>query len=674
MSARLRARRGSALILVLLMTLAVAALAVAAIFMSSSAGLLSRFYDRERQYAYAAQAGLERVLSRLRTDTAFTVEGTAETVALDLTTIADADSTTIAGARVKVWAARTGDTTATGPITVSLLAQVIDASGSTRFVRRLDLRQFHFAQWSFVTNTATSATSLPFHGNSFVAGRVHANGNWQSITQATYRDSVTSTGTFGVTNANNLKTGRGESQRVMRWPDASALLASLDTAAQADSLAFDISGANPARAELVWRDLDADGVADRNEGFVRVFELENSWDDELLEVRPLTWTGGNGASAYVWWDDDVVQNQCGAFYRRNGTWQFFPVATHRAAWAWAIIDSALGVPAGPTSGNSDNATAVRNILSRPTARCFPAGSPYLVNTERFTDNGGNVGTGSSYQYPFGEVNVAHRYGGQDSTLTMVVQHCDLRTDGTRCNGGTVALVGEWRALSATPGWTSLAPLDDAGRGAVVYFDSDLRLSGQVAGRVTVAVDGTVQIVDHLTHASGPNAEAGTCANLLGVIAADYLRVEESMIAHRVRVGSSTAQSTNVLLGGRDHFALHGALFSLGSYVGLDGNDFRQGNSNTTPCDGSNVNAGCIRHTGAAAMDTTRTFSSGNAANGGRYVLTPDACFERGYRPPYYPATNRYQILRAVDVRPSAIIGVNGIAAYFARLQGTSDIP
>ena len=42
---RLRARKGSALILVLLMTLAVAALAVAAIFMSSSAGLLSRFYD-----------------------------------------------------------------------------------------------------------------------------------------------------------------------------------------------------------------------------------------------------------------------------------------------------------------------------------------------------------------------------------------------------------------------------------------------------------------------------------------------------------------------------------------------------------------------------------------------------------------------------------------------------
>ena len=54
----MRARRGSALILVLLMTLAVAGLAIAAIFMSSSAGLLSRFYDREREFRLAAESGI----------------------------------------------------------------------------------------------------------------------------------------------------------------------------------------------------------------------------------------------------------------------------------------------------------------------------------------------------------------------------------------------------------------------------------------------------------------------------------------------------------------------------------------------------------------------------------------------------------------------------------------
>ncbi len=72
----MRARRGSALILVLLMTLAVAGLAVAAIFMSSSAGLLSRFYDRDRDFRLAAESGIELVRSRLARDTALGIPDT----------------------------------------------------------------------------------------------------------------------------------------------------------------------------------------------------------------------------------------------------------------------------------------------------------------------------------------------------------------------------------------------------------------------------------------------------------------------------------------------------------------------------------------------------------------------------------------------------------------------
>ena len=41
-----RNRRGSALILVLIMTLSLAGLAISAIYLSSSAWLLSRYYDR----------------------------------------------------------------------------------------------------------------------------------------------------------------------------------------------------------------------------------------------------------------------------------------------------------------------------------------------------------------------------------------------------------------------------------------------------------------------------------------------------------------------------------------------------------------------------------------------------------------------------------------------------
>jgi hypothetical protein len=111
------------------MTLAVAALAVAAIFMSSSATLLSRFYDKERRFVYAAQSGIDRVISRLRLDTTFTITSTTPISALDITTLTSATDSSLTGVTVRVWAARTGDTTSTGPITISLLAQGADAQG-----------------------------------------------------------------------------------------------------------------------------------------------------------------------------------------------------------------------------------------------------------------------------------------------------------------------------------------------------------------------------------------------------------------------------------------------------------------------------------------------------------------------------------------------------------------
>lgn len=658
------------------MTLAVAALAVAAIFMSSSASLLSKFYDKERRFAYAAQSGIDRVVSRLQLDTTFAITSTTPISALDQTTLSTAADSSLTGVSVRVWAARTGDTTSSGPITVSLLAQVSDASG-TRYVRRVDLRRYHFGQWSFISNSSTSSTSLPFFNSTLVAGRVHVNGSWSTITQASYRDSITGTGSIGTTNASNLRSGKAESVRRIPWPHPDSALARYSAAAisGSDTLRFDVSASYPPRVELVWVDLDADGEAERQEGFLRIFEpLGNDgyYYVDKLETRPDGLASGN--TEYVEWYDRTIQNQCGAFYRRNGIWQFFPVATHRLAWAWSVIDSASGTPARPVGGNGYNSNAVRAILSGPTARCFPSGSPYLVNTERFTDFFGNIGTSSSHTYPFGQQNTSHRYGGQDSTLTMTVRQCELNSGGSQCSGGTIYTLGSWRTLSNVSGRESLAPLDRGGRGAVAYFDSNVRISGVVAGRVTIAVDGSVRIVDHLTYASAPNSLDADCAHLLGVVARDYVRIEENLISHRTRVGQSNPQSTQVMLGGADHFPLHGAFLSLDDYFGVEGNDFRQANSNTSDCEGSNVSMGCVRHVGSAAMEDTRSFSTGNS-RGGKYLLTPDACMETsGYRPPLFPETNRYKLLRVVDVRPSHAISEAARNAYFASLQGTSDIP
>ena len=49
----LRARRGSALMLVLMLAVAMSALALSAIALRSSGSLIARYYERERDFRYA---------------------------------------------------------------------------------------------------------------------------------------------------------------------------------------------------------------------------------------------------------------------------------------------------------------------------------------------------------------------------------------------------------------------------------------------------------------------------------------------------------------------------------------------------------------------------------------------------------------------------------------------
>lgn len=671
---RLRSRRGSALILVLLMTLAVAALAIAAVFMSSSAGLLSRFYDRDRQFAYAADAALARVVSRLQLDTAFTVTSTTPVNVLDVAALDDADGDAIAGASVRVWAARTADTTLSGPVTISLLAQVYDATG-TRRARRLDLRQDAFSAYGYVSNNSTTDDSAPFAIGSHQDARVHTNGDWYRIQSADYRDSVTASGTVSLQGTPIFHRGTADGVTPIAWPAATATLDALEAEATAQGRDFDEVANREMRVEFVWLDLDTDAVADRGEGFVRVFDFEHN-DEDRLTVDP-------AFEEYYVWDEPIIQNQCGAFYQRGGTWQFFPVATHRAAWASALI-SAAGTPAAPVPASGDftdhGSNAVRAILSQPTARCFPAGSPYLVNTERFTDGSGNVGVGNGFNWTFGARGTA-QYGGQDTTFTLAARTCTIEDNGgnsgDRCdNNGNTEALGTWRTLSAVAGREALARLDTLGRGAVLHFSDDIWLSGTIAGHVTVATRGDARIIDAITYASGPNATRDDCTSMFGVVADNDIDIMDNAMLKRSRVGFGWQTNRNTLtsLGGAEGVLLHGAFFSLRDSFGPEANDEQQGNNNDQYlCEGTRYSMGCVRHSGAVAMDDPRAFSDGTG-EGGRYVLTRDACFDAGFRPPMYPMTNRYRTLRAVDVRPASILGVNGVPNYFARLQGISDIP
>ena len=153
-------RRGSALILVLIMTLSLAGLAMSAIFLSSSAGLLSRYYDRESNYRYAAEAAIALGKSRIqRGDTTLQLLDTGAKLLLSASPLKDASNATIPRVLVNLYGANTGDTVGIYGQFITLLAQAYD-SGGTRMVRRLDLTAESFSRFAMFTNTFPERTLL----------------------------------------------------------------------------------------------------------------------------------------------------------------------------------------------------------------------------------------------------------------------------------------------------------------------------------------------------------------------------------------------------------------------------------------------------------------------------------------------------------------------------------
>lgn len=715
---RFRARRGSALILVLLMTLAVAALAVAAIFMASSANLLSRFYDRERDHRFAAEAAIEIVRSRLELDPSLGVPDTGMRVLASGLRIPDADGVQRSAISVDVYGAATGDSSGATTPHVTLIARAWDAAG-TRHVRRVDLRRESFSQYQFVVDRFPNAITF---GPGTFAGRVHSNDSWRSggssATASTFLGRVTTSGSFVGTATFN---GDSASNVATLVYPADSTFRRLDTLAAAANLLFEpVSGSSGgnvrgSRLEFVAFDADGDGTIEVGEGFARVFDLAAGMDTSRLRVSLNPSTGFSrtflgipiGTTFYAKsWDDPIVQNQCGAFYLRNGRWQFFPVAVHRTAWARSIIVAPGGgnVPAvnNPAMNAMDayDWASTERILGQSTARCFPAGSPYLMPTERMTNAAGVVTGTAADVYPWGSVAGSGGYGGLDTTFTPRSHYCLINTtEGTsngRCVAGTLETVGEWRAFGGTavsgiassirqapelPYLWPLGTLRNAGyRGVMRASGGPLFVSGLHRGRLTLVVDGSATFVDRLEQVQDP-ADPATpaCDDQLGIVATGDILVANSALFRARRIayqppailGTVNPDSMTKFLGGVLEVVVHAQLMSLGGTVGIE--DYAEaavaGQTLSCPPEASgNSASGCFRLVGGAAMrDYTPLYSGSNA--GMRWAGIPDRCQETNRRPPFFPLTNRYTEVRSVEIRNTLANNPVKIRAILMRLKG-----
>ncbi|HEY7895374.1 MAG TPA: hypothetical protein VIC24_10790, partial [Gemmatimonadaceae bacterium] len=182
-------RRGSALILVLLLTVTLAAIALSAILLTGSSTILSHSFDRERDYRYAAEAGLAMGKASISKDTTIHLPDSGYVTLISNGTITGADGQLIPNLHVNVYAGVSGNVTGEFGQYASIVSEAFDSSG-TRYVRRLELAAENFARYAMFTNTFP--VGLCYSTGEFIRGRSHSNQGWYSCGSPgpTYYDTV----------------------------------------------------------------------------------------------------------------------------------------------------------------------------------------------------------------------------------------------------------------------------------------------------------------------------------------------------------------------------------------------------------------------------------------------------------------------------------------------------
>ncbi|MBW7933283.1 MAG: hypothetical protein H3C62_06620 [Gemmatimonadaceae bacterium] len=699
-----RLRRGSALILVLIMTLSLAALAASAIYMTGSSGMLSRYHDKERDLAYALETALELGRSRLQRDTALVLYDTGYKQLLTNQPVYTSSGGVVTGLTVNLYAGYTGDTAGTYVPYVTLVATVSDATG-LRQARRMDLQSQSFSRYALFANDFPSSASIG-SGETF-GGRVHANNRFIATSSGSpapvFLDTVSAAGTISGTAQWSDTVSSTGGATAIPYPTAtgsywgaSSLATYFYNVADAGGLRESVSSASRGRVEFLTIDVNNNGMIDSTEGFFRYFRLNTASDTTQLAVY---FSGSPVALS-----NSVMLNQCGAFYTISGRREFFPVVMHKATWVRTRIQSSTYptvTAAQATTMSALDRTAIVTILQQPTARCYPQGSPYLVNTERYTTGYSCSQDWYTYvtMYTWGSspaCGSSQQYGGQDTTFTRYSFRCTINqsyTDG-RCTAEPT-YEGYWDYYSGTSLLPTLPasvrqdverpylyPLNKVynpdSRG-VIYLNSSMYVHGVVRGFVTLYVNGVVKLMDDLTYDADPADTTNLCRSFFGLIAKDSISILDNAINRPRIYNTPTTTAGNVLtMGGDRQYTFQGVAMALGGSVNAAN---ASGATLTVPnytCPlGSSITAsgGCMQIVGGIVDKTFANPYTSTTGSGFRALRQLDPCQNTNRRPPYFPlARTRHRVIKSFDVDARQFSSTTLIRAYYTRLRGSRAAP
>jgi hypothetical protein len=605
-----RDRRGVALILALIVTAAIAALAMAAILLSGNAGLIGRQSERERDLRYASDAALQMGKSRLNNDPD-ALPDTGYATMTSNATLRMADGTQIPNIKYNLYVGPTGSTTGQFGRFASVVS-VVTGPRNAQFVRRLELQQESFARYAYWTNeeTTPSGGTIVFTGGDVLWGPVWSNDVITiNSSGATFNDEVGTAKTITGAANGTFKKGYKENQDRIEMP-SNDRLAKLPGYATAGNLNFSAPTTGDEtttrmRIEFVSVDLNADGDStDADEGFIRIYTAKSG---------QTAWLRGDYTS------DKSSNNNCGDWHAVTISgvtrWKFFPASVHSKSWAKTLWQSG-GMSSSAASSHSSAGLDVilgnPTISGQPQPRCFLGGDPYLAAIDGGLQVGGDWNT--------------------------------FVASGT--NGSWKAWPGavDSRLAALRPDAAYLFPLHrslNSGSKGVIYVNGTVGVSGSVRSRVTLYASNTIVLLDDLRYMTDP--ATGKCNDILGLLAGNDIVVADNGI----NTPQNTSGSTYRALDDTKDEYIFAVLMALDESFRVQNHD--SGPDDANDCGTVDWGRGCLFLTGGIIQE--RRGAVGTTGGTGflkRYSY--DRCAVT-IPPPYFPTTGRFLDNRFTEVDP-----------------------
>jgi Tfp pilus assembly protein PilX len=612
--------RGMALVLVMLITVAVAALAAGAIFLTGSSYLISRGQEQEQDMRNAADAGIELGRSALNGNPALFPDSGYVTLFASQPVL-DASGTPIPNTTRSIYLGPTGSSTGQYGIFGSVVSVISNRSGAV-LVRRGELSQESFARFAYYTNSEGS--NICFGNMDNIYGPLHTNDDMCIYSSgAHFRSTVEVSGTITGKNYGIFDQGYLERGAVIPLPTM-ADLAKLATYATTGGMNFTAPSGGTStqsrlRIEFLALDLDGDGrVTGPNEGFFRVYIDSGATNADYITGTP---------PSYQSTTNDYKDRNCGDFHTISGVTAFYSAAYH--------YNASNTIPGGSISHSTNHTTAGQESLRQANSRCYLGGDEHLAMV-----GGKNTFVAAD------SMGYWLRYTASPDPAVVA----GLKNTASNTVDTTLAS----RQVEARYLWPLSRQFNPNSKG-VIYVNGRVVLSGVIHSRVTVAASDNIIIADDLQYAIQPGTQQCTAADMLGMLSAGTIYISDNVLNTPQPWGSSGAYkhyaSTN------DEF-LQGVLLTLNSFTV---ENYDQGPTTSESCGSTASGRGCLYITGGIIQGTRGAVGQ---TNGTGYVkrYAYDQCAFAA-PPPYFPTTGRFFRNRYYEIDP---VGFD-VAPFFASL-------